>query len=68
MSIRFGLKELLIEKNISQKRLSELTGLRPNTISDICSNKVTGIKLSTVEILCKSLNVEIQDLIRMTRE
>jgi putative transcriptional regulator len=65
MSIRFKLKEILLDKNISQKDLASRTGLRPNTISEICLNKPDRVFLSTIEKICLALNIKIEELIEL---
>jgi putative transcriptional regulator len=68
MSVRFKLKEILLEKKMSQRELAFKTGLRPNTINQICSNEVTRIYLDTIETICKSLNIGIQELLEIYDE
>ncbi len=56
------LKVVLAEKNISQKRLSEMVGVEPNTISRICSN----LNQPSIQLLYKiaiALGVDIFDLL-----
>ncbi|WP_064212418.1 helix-turn-helix domain-containing protein, partial [Parageobacillus thermoglucosidasius] len=45
--------------------LARLTGLRPNTISHLCSDQVDRIYLSTLEKVCKVLDIDIQELIEV---
>ncbi|WP_201319376.1 helix-turn-helix transcriptional regulator [Paenibacillus sp. EPM92] len=65
MPVVVKLKEILAERNMSQRELARLTGLRPNTISHLCSNGVDRVHLSTFEIICKTLNIELHELIVM---
>ena len=48
---------------MSQRELARLTGLRPNTISHLCSNEVDRVHLSTFDIISKTLNVSLNELI-----
>lgn len=57
------LKEILAERNMSQRELSRLTGLRPNTISHLCSSGVDRVHLSTFDIICKALNISLSELV-----
>ncbi|ASJ52136.1 helix-turn-helix transcriptional regulator [Brevibacillus sp. HB1.2] len=68
MPIIVKLKEILAERNMSQRELARLTGLRPNTISHLCSNEVDRVHLSTFEVICKTLDIELHDLIVMEDE
>lgn len=63
MPIKVRLNELLKERNMSQRELARLTGLRPNTISHLCSDHVDRVYLETLEKVCKALGVNIEDLI-----
>lgn len=63
MPVIVRLKEILAEKNMSQRELARLTGLRPNTISHLCSNEVDRVHLSTFDIISKTLNVSLNELI-----
>jgi putative transcriptional regulator len=65
MSIKIKLKEILKERGISQRELARLTGLRPNTISHLCSDQVDKIYLPTLEKVCKVLDIDIQELIEV---
>jgi putative transcriptional regulator len=57
------LKEILAERNMSQRELARLAGLRPNTISHLCSNDVDRVHLSTFDIICKTLNISLNELL-----
>lgn len=50
------LKELLIEKNMTQKELSNLTGITPSSISDWLRGKYEA-KQDKIDIIATSLNV-----------
>jgi putative transcriptional regulator len=63
MPVRVRLKQILADRNMSQRELARLTGLRPNTISHLCSNEVDRVHLSTFDIICQTLNININELI-----
>ncbi|HDR7640277.1 helix-turn-helix domain-containing protein [Bacillus wiedmannii] len=65
MPVSIKLKELLKERALSQNELARMTGLRPNTISRLCTDNVDRVYLSTIEKVCKVLNIDIQDLIKV---
>lgn len=58
--IRIKLKEILKEKNMTQKELAERTDLRPNVLSEMSNNSRTTINKEHLEIVMKELG--IQDL------
>ncbi|WP_342428420.1 helix-turn-helix transcriptional regulator [Paenibacillus sp. FSL L8-0158] len=59
------LKNLLIEKGWEQKKLSELTGIREATISELVRNKN---KMFPRQVLEKIINVlEIEDITKLIR-
>lgn len=45
--------------------MARITGLRPNTISHLCSDNVDRVYLSTLETVCKVLDIDIQELIEV---
>ena len=56
------LKVVLAERNISQKKLSEMVGVEPNTISRICNN----LNQPSIQLLYKiatALGVDVFDLL-----
>ncbi|WP_059041429.1 helix-turn-helix domain-containing protein [Paenibacillus rubinfantis] len=63
MPVIVKLKEILAERNMSQRELARLTGLRPNTISHLCSSEVDRVHLSTFEVICKTLDIPLHELI-----
>lgn len=55
MPIKFNLKTLLKEYNVTQKDLSLNTGIRLATISDICNNKIKQLPISALDAICDYL-------------
>ncbi|WP_188067676.1 helix-turn-helix domain-containing protein [Brevibacillus brevis] len=68
MPIIVKLKEILDQRNMSQRELARLTGLRPNTISHLCSSQVDRVHLSTFETICKTLDIELHELLVLEEE
>ena len=60
--IKSNLKVLLAMKDMSQTKLSELTGIRPATITSMVHNKAKCISINAVDKICKVLNCNIGDL------
>ncbi len=52
------LKEVLLKKEMSQKDLVELTGLRPNTISEMANNSRQTINREHAAKVLKALEIE----------
>ncbi|WP_019537618.1 helix-turn-helix domain-containing protein [Paenibacillus ginsengihumi] len=63
MPIRLRLKEILEERGMSQRELARLMNIRPNTISHLCSDKVNAAYFDTLEQICRTLNIDLHDLI-----
>lgn len=62
--IKLKLKSLLGYMEITQKELSAKTGIRPNTISDICNNKTKELSISVIERICDVLDCDPSDWIK----
>ncbi len=56
---------LMAEKDpqLSQRRLAKETGLSPNTISKLFTNKFERVDVNTIETLCDYLGREVGDLL-----
>lgn len=62
--INIRLKELLKEKGMTQKQLSEITNLYPTIISEMARNTRTTINKEHLETVMKALDVKnISDII-----
>lgn len=64
MSIKITLKMLLAENNMTQKQLAELTGIRPPTISAICTNTAKHLPIYAIDKICSVLNCAPADWIK----
>ena len=60
--IKSRLKILLTEKGLTQRKLSELTGIRPATITGIVNNSIKQIPVDSVSKICEALNCNVGDL------
>ena len=63
MPLKFKLKVLLAEQNMTQKRLAELTGIRPPTISAICNGTIKELPVGVLEKICAALNCAVNDIV-----
>ena len=60
--IKSNLRVLLAIKEMSQTKLSELTGIRPATISSIVHNTCKLIPIHALDKMCKALECNVGDL------
>jgi DNA-binding Xre family transcriptional regulator len=58
MILKTKLKEILNEREMTQKELSELTGLRPNAISEIAKNTRDSINREHIGKIATALNID----------
>lgn len=65
--IKLNLQQLLSQRNISQKQLSEATGIRPATISLYCNNNFKQISMSHIDKICYVLNCNPTDIFYYSR-
>ncbi|MNO81777.1 Helix-turn-helix domain protein [compost metagenome] len=63
MPIRLRLKEILEDKGMSQRELARLMNVRPNTISHLCSDKVNAAYFDTLEQICRTLDISLNELL-----
>lgn len=59
------LNNLLIEKNISHRELSRLTGIRHPSISEMCNNKTKRLPLDNLAKICEVLECDIPDILEL---
>jgi putative transcriptional regulator len=65
MPVRLRLKEILEKQGISQRELARRMNVRPSTVSHLCSDKVNAAYFDTLEQICKTLDIELHELIIM---
>ncbi|WP_139488127.1 helix-turn-helix domain-containing protein [Brevibacillus dissolubilis] len=65
MPVHVRLKEILAERGMSQRELARLTGLRASTINHLCSDKVDRVYLETLDVICKRLDIRIEQLLEV---
>jgi len=63
--VRIHLSRLLGERRITQKQLSELTGIRPNTINEWYHEIVVSLKVEHIDKICEVLNCSVDELIEV---
>ncbi|KIL40452.1 transcriptional regulator [Gordoniibacillus kamchatkensis] len=65
MKIKVRLQEILDERGISQRQLALMVNMRPGTINALCRGTTDRIYISTLEDICRALNIHIHELIDM---
>lgn len=63
MGIKFNLKRTLALKEMTQKQLSEITGIRPPTISAICLGTAKHIPVDVLNKICTALDCQTTDIV-----
>jgi len=53
--LRCMLNNLLIKNGISQTKVTNETGIRPQTVTDFCTNKYVYVLIDKMDILCRYL-------------
>lgn len=64
--IRIYLSKLLGEKRWTQAYLSQITGIRPNTISEMYNEITDRVNLEHLDRICEVLDCQLSDLIDYT--
>ena len=66
--IKIKLSEVLGKKKMTRKKLSELIGVRPNTIGDLYNEKVRKVDLDLLDRMCTVLECSVSDLLEHVTE
>ena len=60
--IQFNLKRVLAAKGVTQKELAAHTGIRPPTISALCTGAAKHIPVEVLDRICADLGCQPGDL------
>lgn len=60
--IKFKVKVMLAMREMTQKELAELTGIRPPTISAICLGTIKHLPVDALDKMCAVLDCQPSDL------
>ncbi len=60
--IKFKVKVMLAMRDMTQKDLAEKTGIRPPTISAICTGTIKHFPIEALDKICKVLDCQPADL------
>ena len=66
-NIRLRIGDILYERRIKQNEFARMSGLSQNTVSSLATNGVRQIHLSTIEKVCRALDVQPGDLFQLER-
>ena len=66
--IKFKVKVMLAMRDMTQKELAERTGIRPPTVSAICTGAVKHLPVEALDKICDVLNCQPADLMEFVRE
>lgn len=62
--IKIYLSRILGEKRMTQKELSQKTGIRPATINEMYNEIIERVNLEHLDLICEALECDLNDLIR----
>lgn len=68
MIIRVALQDVLNERNVSQHQLSKMTDIPQPAINLMCLNKASRFPLDRLARICKELECEITDVLKLEKE
>ena len=66
--IKFKVKVMLAMRDMTQKELSERTGIRPPTVSAICTGAVKHLPVDALDKICDVLDCQPADLMEFVKE
>lgn len=65
--IKFKVKVMLAIREMTQKELAEKTGIRPPTISAICTGTIKHLPVDVLDKICDVLDCQPADLIEYVK-
>ena len=67
--IRLKLDKIIADKNISMYKLHIMTGVRPNTVSDLVNNRAKQWSPELLDKVCKALEIsDVNDLFEIIED
>lgn len=63
--VKIYLSKILGEKRMSQRELSELTGIRPNTINEWYHEIIVSLRVEHIDRICEVLGCSVDELIEV---
>ena len=65
--IKFRVKVMLAMREMTQKELAEKTGIRPPTISAICTGTIKHLPVDVLDRICDVLDCQPGDIVEYIR-
>ena len=65
MSIIINLSVILADKNVKSKDLAKAIGITEQNLSILKNNRAKAIRFTTLEAICKELNCQPGDIIKI---
>lgn len=62
MSVKINISTLLGARKMNMRELSGITGIRPDTISNLYYERTKRIEIDQINALCKALNCTVGDI------
>lgn len=62
--MKITLNETLKNKNMSQYKLAQKTGIAASTINNLCNQKTTSIQFDVLQKICNTLDCNVEDIIQ----
>ena len=66
--IKFKVKVMLAMRDMTQKELAERSGIRPPTISAICTGSIKHLPVEALDKICSVLECQPTDLMEHIKE
>ena len=66
--IKFKVKIMLAMREMTQKELAEKTGIRPPTISAICTGTIKHLPVDVLDRICDVLDCQPGDIIEFVKD
>ena len=66
--VKFKVKVMLAIREMTQKELAEKTGIRPPTISAICTGTIKHLPVEALDKICGVLNCQPGDIIEFVKD
>ena len=66
--IKFKVQVMLAMREMTQKQLAEKTGIRPPTVSAICTGSIKHLPVDALDKICEVLDCQPADLMEYVKE
>lgn len=66
--IKFKVKVMLAMRDMTQKELAERTGIRPPTVSAICTGSAKHLPVEALDKICDVLDCQPADLMEFVKD